>query len=233
VLDPAHEALLRYAATHIAEAITAAMKEESITRYATQVGAINEAGLRLLSTQDLNELVKIATSSLAMILQCDACVLRLRDPATGRYTIRSYFGSADARLQKGLFAFDKKFVIQLLRRRQPILAAEVASDPELSAEGSSVRTALGVPLRHPNGTVGTLAMYDKLVPTRSIGLHARGPGGAGPLRRLRRARDPAGDVPGTGPRDDRFDEPTGLPNRCSSTAGSPDRARATGGPSRS
>ncbi len=163
-LDPAQEALLRDAAGPIAEAISAALKEESITRYATQVGAINEAGLRLLSTQGLDELVRIATSSAAMILPCDACVLRLRDPATGRYTIRSYFGSADARLQKGLFAFDKKFVIQLLRRRQPLLVADAASEPELSVEGAGVRTALGVPLRHPSGAVGTLAMYDKLVP---------------------------------------------------------------------
>lgn len=214
-LDPAHEALLRDAATPIAEAIAAAMKEESITRYATQVGAINEAGLRLLSTQDLNELVKIATSSLAMILQCDACVLRLRDAATGRYTIRSYFGSADARLQKGLFAFDKKFVIQLLRRKQPILVPDVPSDPELSAEGAGVRTALGVPLRHPNGTVGTLAIYDKLVPTsfypvpftpedREVLLRfaAYVERAIQQLMFLERARETS-----------QFDEATGLPNR--------------------
>jgi len=164
-LPPAGEALIRDGAAPIAEAIAAALKEESITRYATQVGAINETGLRLLATQEMDSLVKIATSSAAMILQCDACILRLRDPANGRYTIRSYFGSADVRLQKGLFALDKKFVIQLLGRKQPMLTTDVSQDAELSPESSSARTALGVPLRHPNGTVGTLTAYDKLVPT--------------------------------------------------------------------
>lgn len=163
-LDEREENILRGVAEPIAEAVSSSLREESITRYATQVGAINEAGLRLLATDDLDELVKMITSSAGMILQCDACVLRLRDAETGRYTIRSYFGSSDVKLQKSLFAFDKKFVIRLLRRKEPILVSDVDADPELAGDEPSARGALGVPLRHPNGMLGTLALYDKLVP---------------------------------------------------------------------
>ncbi|MFQ5458765.1 MAG: GAF domain-containing protein, partial [Myxococcota bacterium] len=164
-LEAAQERILREAAEPIAEAVETSLREESITRYATKVGAINEAGLRLLGTPQLDELVKLVTSSAGMILQCDACVLRLRDASSGRYMIRSYFGSGDTRLQKGLFSFDKQFVIRLLRRKEPVLITDIREDKELSEDNPAVRTALGVPLRHPHGTLGTLAVYDKLVPS--------------------------------------------------------------------
>lgn len=159
------ERLLREVTTPIAEAVDASLREESLTRYATMVGAINEAGLRLLGIGNLEELVKLITSSAGMILQCDACVLRLREASTGRFMIRSYFGSGDTQLQKGLFAFDKKFVIRLLRRKELVLVPDVREDAELSEDNPTVQTALGIPLRHPNGTLGTLAVYDKLVQT--------------------------------------------------------------------
>jgi diguanylate cyclase (GGDEF)-like protein len=215
-LLPADENLLRSVASPLAEAISATLREESITHYATQVGAINEAGLRLLATESLDDLVKMVTSSAGMILQCDAAVLRLRDPETGRFTIRSYFGSADARLQKGLFGFDKNFVIHLLRQKEPTLIPDVSAVPELSAEAPPVRSALGVPLRHPNGALGTLAVYDKLVPTsfypiafsaedrevlvRFAGYVERSVLQATFLERTRKATQ--------------FDETTGLPNRA-------------------
>jgi diguanylate cyclase (GGDEF)-like protein len=215
-LLPADESLLRSVAPPLAAAVSSTLREETITRYATRVGAINEAGLRLLATEGLDDLVKMATASAGMLLQCDAAVLRLRDPETGRFTIRSYFGTADARLQMGLFAFDKKFVIHLLRQREPTLIPDVSEVPDLAGESPPVRSALGVPLRHPNGALGTLAVYDKLVPTsfypvafsaedrevlvRFTGYVERSVIQATFLERTRKATQ--------------FDEATGLPNRA-------------------
>lgn len=215
-LDGRGENILRSVVDPIADAVALALREESITRYATQVGAINEAGLRLLGTADLDELAKMVTSSAAMILQCDACVLRLRDPETGRYTIRSYFGSSDARLQKNLFAFDKRFVIRLLRRKEPLLVTDVGGDPELAGDVPAVAGALGIPLRHPNGMLGTLSVYDKLVPTsfypvpftqedREILVRFAGFVERAVLQATLTERARA---------QDRVDEATGLPNRA-------------------
>lgn len=151
------ETLLEIAAA-AADAVARASREARISARATKVSAINEAGLRMISARDPAEVARLATSSGALILGADHAVLRLQDPETRRYVIRSYYGSADGRLEEKLFRLDKQVSIEVLRRRAPALLRE------LPAHETHVRSAMAAPLRRNGDVIGTLALYDKIAP---------------------------------------------------------------------
>jgi diguanylate cyclase (GGDEF)-like protein len=151
------ETLLEIAAA-AADAIARASREARISGEATQVAAINEAGLRMISARDPAEVARLATSSGALILGADHAVLRLQDPETRRYVIRSYYGSADGRLEEKLFRLDKKVSIEALRRRSSAVLRDLPENE------THVRSALAAPLKRDGNVIGTLALYDKIAP---------------------------------------------------------------------
>jgi GAF domain-containing protein len=80
----AEEALLEIAAA-AAEEIAHVEREASMSSRATKMGALNEAGIRMISATDPAEVLRLATSSAAMVLAiCDSILFRLRGrPAPG------------------------------------------------------------------------------------------------------------------------------------------------------
>jgi GGDEF domain-containing protein len=102
---------------------------------ASLAGAVNEAGIRMITTTDPAEVLRLGTSSAAMVLEADHAVLRLQDEDTQRFVIRSYFGSADGPLQERLFRLDKDVSVDVLRR------ARRASSATCRGRRSSPRTA--------------------------------------------------------------------------------------------
>jgi diguanylate cyclase (GGDEF)-like protein len=157
----AEETLLEVAAAAAQEVATERSRERIATR-ATKAGAINEAGIRMIAARDPAEVLRLATSSAAMVLEADHAVLRLEDEETHRYVIRSYFGSADGRLQERLFRLDKQVSVDVLKKRAPVHLRSVAEDPRLREFGADVRSLLAAPLRRAGRIVGTLALYDKV-----------------------------------------------------------------------
>jgi GAF domain-containing protein len=157
------ETLLEIAAA-AADAIARASREARISGEATQVAAINEAGLRMISARDPAEVARLATSSGALILGADHAVLRLQDPETRRYVIRSYYGSADGRTQETLFRLDKQICVDTLKARQPRLVRHLASEAAYAGLAGGIRSVVSAPLRREGRLVGTLALYDKVAP---------------------------------------------------------------------
>jgi diguanylate cyclase (GGDEF)-like protein len=155
------ETLLEIAAA-AAEEIAQAEREARTSARATKVGAINELGVRLLSTRDPAEVARMTTSSGALILEADHAVLRLQDPDSKRFVIKSYYGSADARAQQALFKLDKQLCVDALRARQPRLLRNLAKEAAFAALAGGIRSALVAPLKREGRAVGTLAFYDKV-----------------------------------------------------------------------
>jgi diguanylate cyclase (GGDEF)-like protein len=161
----AQETLLEIASC-AAERIVDAEREARIAARASAAGAINEAGIRMISTTDPAEVLRLGTSSAAMVLEADHAVLRLQDEETRRFVIRSYFGSADGPLQEQIFRLDKDVSVDVLQRRGPRLERDVARDERLASHGTDVRSFLAAPLRREGQLIGTLALYDKLATDR-------------------------------------------------------------------
>lgn len=164
--DASLEETLREIADVAAEEIAKAEREARTAHRATKIGAINEAGLQMVSATDPSEVLRLATSSAAMTLEADHAVLRLQDDETRRFAIRSYFGSADGRTQERLFRLDKRVSVDALRSRAPVMIRDVAAVPELAGCGSDVRSLLVAPLSREGQPIGTLALYDKIAPDR-------------------------------------------------------------------
>jgi GAF domain-containing protein len=161
----AEEALLEIAAA-AAEEIAHVEREASVTSRATKLGALNEAGIRMISATDPAEVLRMATSSAAMALGADHAILRIQDGETRRYVIRSYFGSADGRLQEGLFRLDKQISVDVIKKRAPRLIADLADDPALRELHSDFQSVIAAPLMREGRVIGTLAIYDKFVADR-------------------------------------------------------------------
>ncbi len=163
----AQETLLEVAAA-AAQEIATERGRESITLRATKASAINEAGIRMIAARDPAEVLRLATSSAAMVLEADHAVLRLEDEETRRYAIRSYFGSADGRLQEKLFRLDKQVSVDVIKRRGAFHVRSVAEDARLRDFGTDVRSLVAAPLRRAGRIVGTLALYDKVSSDRLV-----------------------------------------------------------------
>ena len=205
---------LQEIAAAAADEIAQAKREARMTARATKVSAINEAGIRLVSTRDTAEVTRLATSSAALILEADHAVLRLQDPESRRFVIRSYYGSADGRTQERLFRLDKQVCVDTIKGRQARLVRHIEGEPTYAKLGSGLRSALAAPLRREGRVVATLTLYDKVAPdqffagafndddlqifNRYIGYVERALENAAIHARSREQRS--------------FDEETGLPN---------------------
>jgi len=161
----AEEALFEIAAA-AAEEIAHVEREASITSRATKTGALNEAGIRMISATDPAEVLRMATSSAAMALGADHAILRIQDDETRRYVIRSYFGSADGRLQERLFRLDKQISVEVIKKRTPRLIADLAHDTALADLREDFQSVIAAPLMREGRVIGTLAIYDKVLADR-------------------------------------------------------------------
>ncbi|MEM9174488.1 MAG: GAF domain-containing protein [Myxococcota bacterium] len=145
-----------------ADTIAASDKEARMASQAERINAINETSIRMLSCTEPNEVARLATSSASMILEADHAILRLQDPTTRRYSIRSYFGAADGAAQEALFRLDKAVTVDAIRRRSPHLTQDASLDPNLSEHVDEMRSVLSAPLKRNGEVVGSIAVYDKV-----------------------------------------------------------------------
>ena len=130
-----------------AEAIARSDREARMASQAERIDAINETSIRMLSSDEPNEIARLATSSASMILEADHAILRLQDPTTRRYAIRSYFGAAEGPSREALFRLDKAVTVDAIRRRAPHLTQDASLDANLSRHVDEMRSVLSSPSR--------------------------------------------------------------------------------------
>jgi GAF domain-containing protein len=160
------EEALHEIAAAVADGVAQAERETRMSARATRVSAINETGIRMISATELTDVVRLATSSVAMILDADHAVLRLRDDETRRYVIRSYYGPADGREQERLFRLDKQVSVETIRRRTTQLIRDLETHSTLSSLRGELRSLLSAPLKREGQVVGTISIYDKVATDR-------------------------------------------------------------------
>ena len=145
-----------------ADTIARSDREARMASQAERINAINETSIRMLSCTEPNEVARLATSSASMILEADHAILRLQDPTTRRYSIRSYFGAADGAAQEALFRLDKAVTVDAIRRRAPHLTQDASLDPNLGEHVDEMRSVLSAPLKRNGEVIGSLSIYDKV-----------------------------------------------------------------------
>ncbi|HKJ25187.1 MAG TPA: GAF domain-containing protein, partial [Myxococcota bacterium] len=146
-LGPRPERALAEIAAAAAGEVANAEREARLATRATRITAMNELALQILRKAEPNEVIRQASGSIAMILECDHVILRLRDDTTGRFVIRSYYGPADGRQQERLFRLDQRLCADVVKTRSSARHAEVERDDVNRAIGAGVRSSLVVPLQ--------------------------------------------------------------------------------------
>ena len=136
----AEETLLEITAA-AAEDIVQAERESRVTARANKVAAINETGIRMISVTDPAEVIRLGTSGAAMVLEADHAILRLQDPETGRFVIRSYFGARDGASRSACSGSTSASRWTPSRRRAPVAVRELEDDATLQAFDTGVEVA--------------------------------------------------------------------------------------------
>ena len=160
--------LAREKISAVAEALSGelsdAVRESRIEREALKMTAITETAAVMNSAEDSAELHRRITSSAAMILDAEHAVLRLQDAASGRFQIRSYFGSSETDAQPALFAFEKELSVEAIRDRRALRVVDVSRRSELAVHEAGVSSALVQPLLSGSRVLGSLSLLGKVAP---------------------------------------------------------------------
>jgi diguanylate cyclase (GGDEF)-like protein len=160
-IDPGQASVLGDAVAILSDSIGVSLREESTALRMTKIAAINEAGINIISTLDLQRLLKLIATSACLIMEAESCVIRLLDAQTGKYTIRDFYGMKAESEQKDLFRMEKKAVMEILKGAPSILVRDVATEEGWKEFAGIARTILCFPLRNEGEIVGTVSIFDK------------------------------------------------------------------------
>lgn len=145
----------------LADSIGVSLREESTALRMTKIAAINEAGINIISTLDLQRLLKLVATSACLIMEAESCVIRLLDAQTGKYAIREFYGMKAESDQKDLFRMDKRAVVEILRGAASVLVRDVMAEEQWKEFAGIARTMVCFPLRNEGEIVGTVSIFDK------------------------------------------------------------------------
>jgi diguanylate cyclase (GGDEF)-like protein len=149
-------------ATTLSRELAEALRRARSEREGTRMAAITEASTTLGRSDDSAELHRAITTSAAMILEAEHSVLRLLDPASGRFQIRSYFGSAETEQQPSIFALEKELSMGAIQARGGLRRIDVQTDERLRRFGSDIGSVLVEPLLREGRVLGTLSVLGKV-----------------------------------------------------------------------
>ncbi len=160
-ISPERVEALAEAAPLLSDSVGVSLREESAALRMTKIAAINEAGINIISTLDLQRLLKLVTTSACLIMEAESCIIRLLDIQTGKYTIREFYGMKSEGDQKDLFRMDKTAVTRILKGESTVLVRDVAEDKEWSEFAGFARTMICFPLKNEGEIIGTVSIFDK------------------------------------------------------------------------
>ncbi len=163
---PFLEDVLAEVASAAADEIQTVSHQARLAERSVKVSAINDTGIRMISTTDPADVLRLGASGAAMALEADHAILRLQDDQTRRYVIRSYFGSADGRQQEKLFRLDRTVSVDAIKRRGPLLVREISESEAYREYECGIRSVMSAPLKRDGHVIGTLSLYDKVIADR-------------------------------------------------------------------
>jgi diguanylate cyclase (GGDEF)-like protein len=87
---------------------------------------------------------------------------QLHDPRTGRFAIRSCFGTTNGSQRARLFHLDQRVASEAVRLRQALRLRDLPTDPGSNWFTTAATSAIATPLWRDGRIIGTLAAYDRV-----------------------------------------------------------------------
>jgi signal transduction histidine kinase/uncharacterized protein YigA (DUF484 family) len=147
-LSPQEMDLLALITKEMGEAIQVSHLQQKVGQSSSELTALHEMGKVATSTLKLEELLESIVKTGLKILQAKGGVLRVEDKTTKDLKVRWSFGDYPQH------PLDEKIAKRVLMTQTPFLLNHSGKD-------DPIRSILCVPLRSKEGTLGTLAFYDK------------------------------------------------------------------------
>ncbi|RMG60041.1 MAG: diguanylate cyclase [Deltaproteobacteria bacterium] len=146
----------------LAGVVAMAIKEETISQRMTKIAAINEAGVNIISTLDLERLLNLVATSAALIMEAEICIVRLYDEDSGKYTIREYYGMKSDEVQKKVFHLDRLVVVDVLRTGKPVHIRDLGEVEKYREFEGYARSLICYPMKEQGEVIGTITVVDKI-----------------------------------------------------------------------
>lgn len=159
--DLLHEKLGAITRT-LSDALSDVLRETRMQRETTKLAAIAESASVLSRADGSAELHRSIASAAAMILEAEHSILRLQDPRSGGFQVRSYFGSTETDAEDRLLAMEKQLSITAIQNQAPVLVIDVSSYEGLGSFDVEVDSAIVHPLRRGGHVIGTLSVLGKV-----------------------------------------------------------------------
>jgi diguanylate cyclase (GGDEF)-like protein len=149
-------------AAQAAGALENARLHSTVSERARELDALLTANAALLSTLDLDPLLRnVLAAAMEAIPPAEKGTILLVDPASGRLAVRAQVGYTDHRVRNLQFAGEGGYSAQAVREKRPLLIADARADPATRYEGnieevSGIRSAVAAPLMRqalPSGVI--------------------------------------------------------------------------------
>ena len=154
-LSKQHEAFLKDIRTLIAENVYKFGRGEADKLRSRRMFAADEAGLEMISINDIKRLAIIIATTPAAIIGAEGSLLRLKHDSTNKFRTGATFGLDDKSIRDYFLPVERETVMEVLRTKRP-------TSRELSEEVSVyIRSVLSIPLMIDEVVVGVLTFFNK------------------------------------------------------------------------
>ncbi len=148
---------------NLANTISSDVERYRMSQKIIKLSTVNEEGIELLSTADLQKILALSTASSAMLLDSEMSILRLSE--NGQLTIKSTYGVHEEKIDQALLDLDHNIATRVSQTKS---SAVIHDLPEYTETTTSDRdfpykTVIAVPILFNRELLGTLSIYNKTV----------------------------------------------------------------------
>jgi GAF domain-containing protein len=154
-LTKQHEAFLKDIRTLIAENVYKFTRSEADKLKSHRMFAADEAGLEMISINDIKRLAIIIATTPAAIIGAEGSLLRLKHDASNKFRTAATFGLDDKSIREYFLPVERETVMEVLRTKR-------AASREISEEVNVyIRSVLSIPLVVDEVVIGVLTFFNK------------------------------------------------------------------------
>src|SRR3989337_3628164 len=151
----------------LAGSISNDVERHRMSRKILKLYTVNEEGIEILSTVDIEKTFALSTSSSAMLFDSEISILRLFEDQ--KLVVKSTYGIHEDKTNQALLDIDFELSTTVLQTKIPIIIHDLPEYAEarvkLALSGDShYKTAMVVPVIYERELLGTLSCYNNMAP---------------------------------------------------------------------
>lgn len=146
--------------SHLASAIESDIERHRMTQKILKLSAVNEEGIELLSTTDIQKVLSLATSLSSMLFDSEVSICRLVED--GKLEIKSTYGIHNGENGRILMEVDSGICDIVSQTGIPVIINDVSEYTDISLPQTfPYKTAIVVPIFVDKHLFGTLSLYNR------------------------------------------------------------------------